>query len=108
MNKLQLECFLKGVKDDSYGEGAERKERYLAEVYAPGHGDFSVPVSAVTYGKLTEFPPMVSKFRVSVQLEARQNVATSGKSGRQYVQTSTVARFGDLEYIGSLTDQKAS
>ncbi len=51
MNRgMALVVFLKGVRDDSYGEGAARKTRYLADVYAPGHGDFTPEISAEQYG----------------------------------------------------------
>lgn len=107
MNKLLLECFLKGVKDDSYGEGSERKERLLALIYAPGHDDFEVPISRDTFGKLAALPPMVTMLRVQVTLQTRQDIKKA-RSGTDYVRESVSVRFGDLELAGSLLDKKAS
>lgn len=108
MNKMFLEGFLKGVKDDSYGEGKDRVTRYLAQLYVPGMGDFNVILRSTEQAlKLSALDPMVTRVRVPFVLESRSEVRTSD-SGRKYARDTVLVRFDDglLEVLGSLLDTK--
>lgn len=109
MNKMYLEGFLKGVKDDSYGEGKDRKERFTAQVFVPGMGDFNIPlISTEQAVKLSQLPPMVTQFRVPFVLESRAEVRTSDRTNAKYARDIILVKFDSalFEVTGSLLDPK--
>lgn len=105
---MALEVFFKGVRDDSYGEGADRKTRHLADVYAPGHGDFSIQVGPEEYGKFLNIPPMITRFRLPFTLQNRSEVRRSSRTGKDYATGVVVVRWGNLELIEEPKAAKAS
>lgn len=106
MNKLPLDGILKGVLDDSYGEGADRVVRFMAQIFVPGMGDFNVPISQEQAVKLSQHPPMLAKIRIPFTLESRAEVRTSEKSGRKYARENVIVKWdaGMLEVTGSILD----
>lgn len=105
MSALKLECYLKGVKDESYGEGAEHKALYMAQVYAPGHGDFNIPISQSTYATMLLHPPMITKWIAHFTVEERAEVRQSNRTGNAYARNVTMIKWQGLEFV---PDKKAS
>lgn len=95
MNPLMV--FFAGARDDSYtARDGKKVERFMADVYLPGTGAFSFPVSATVYAGLLNTPPMVTQFKLPVRLEVVQRVMKS-ESGAAYARSELAVRFGDLE-----------
>lgn len=95
MQKLLLLVFLSGVRDDSYTtKNNEHKERYLADLYLPGTGAFTIPLARQVYDVLLSAKPM-SEYELPVTIEIVDRVASSA-SGFQYARRELALRYGDL------------
>ena len=99
MNAKQfLTVFLAGVRDDSFKDrlSNETVDKFLADVYLPGTGAFSVPLTQIQYGQLLNVPPMSGQYKLPFRLEVSQQIKTS-KLGNSYASAQLVVRFGVLE-----------
>ncbi len=98
MDKQVLIVYLAGVRDDSYTNRANAHvEKFVADLYHPGTGSFSIPVPTVVYGQLLNLPPMVTQFKLPYRLESQPRVI-KGETG-SYARNEISVRFGDLELI---------
>ena len=105
MNKLLLTVFLSGVRDDSYKDKDNNlRERYLADVYLPGTGAFSIPLTRQVYDVLVSVPPMSGQYELPVSIEVVNRVVKSaGAGGRitEYARQELALRFGDLSPVAA-------
>lgn len=95
MDKLRVEGFFMGVRDDSYTKkDGVRVERFLADVYVPGLGGFDMPVTAAQYaGLLQQSPntPMVLPLQLRIENTMREF------NGRKFPVRDLTVRTGALE-----------
>jgi hypothetical protein len=100
MDKQIFTVFLAGVRDDSYTKKStgEHISRFMADLYHPGTGAFSIPVNATVYAQLLNHPPMVTQFKLPYRLEVAQRVVKLDGGG-SYARQEMGIRFGDLELI---------
>lgn len=97
MQKLLLLVFLAGVRDDSYdAKDGTRKERYLADLYLPGAGAFSIPLTRQVYDVLVNVPPMSGQYELPVSIEIEDRIQKAANSNFQYVRRELALRYGDL------------
>lgn len=96
MQKLLLVVFLAGVRDDSYtAKDGTHKERYVADLYLPGTGAFSIPLTRQVFDVLSNVPPMSGQYELPVSIEIEDRIQKTA-TGFQYVRRELALRYGDL------------
>jgi hypothetical protein len=100
MDKTVLTVYLQGVRDDSYTKKStgEHVPRFMADLYHPGTGSFSLPVNTTVYAQLINLPPMVTQFKLPYRLEPTLRVVKLDGGG-SYARQEMGVQFGDLEQI---------